>query len=732
MKPDIIKQVVEAALPHTEGLVFDLYPNGKRHGHEWCVGSLAGEPGDSLKINITKGVWKDFASGEKGGGDIVSLWAAAKGCKMSQAAEEVAEAIGFSVPTAKMRRGSHPKASATAAATVNVAPAPADDWIPQIVTDYTEMDPMTLKASAIYEYYNKSGDYVGHILRFDGPDGKRFVPRVHCYDSSADVLTEEWRSRGLPTPRPLYNLHKLTDKPGAGVVVVEGEKCADALQALFPDVVVVTWAGGANATDKTDFEPLRGRTLLFWPDNDDAGKKAMAGLVARYGGKVVEIPDDKPKGWDCADAIAEGWGRSEFEKLWANATVHGAQEPDLTAQKPKEIPLTVLQDPKALFAEYGIKTNRQGQPQVNMAGIYHYLVKHATWAGKIWYDTFRNRIRTNYLGPEKDWTDTDTARALLWFQRVAELGPAEKSHVDAAVSLIAQDTPRNWLTDWLKSLVWDEKPRLENWLQFACGTVADEYHASVGKNFILSLVARAFEPGCKVDTMPVFEGAQGAGKSTMLAILGGEYFAESHEQIGTKDFNLSLEGRWLMEISELHGMRPAEVERVKAVLSTATDRFRSPYDRHFKESPRQVVFAGTTNRDDWHSDDTGGRRFWPVRCGPINIEWLCTNREQLFAEAVARFNAGEKWWDVPETEAAAQIHDRRAEDPWEDDMREYLARNSTVTISHILDTILEVEVDKRTAAMSRRVGSILRGYGWKRQTVRDGGRPVRAWVKPKV
>jgi len=145
-----------------------------------------------------------------------------------------------------------------------------------------------------------------------------------------------------------------------------------------------------------------------------------------------------------------------------------------------------------------------------------------------------------------------------------------------------------------------------------------------------------------------------------------------------------------------------------------------------------VVFAGTTNRDDWHSDDTGGRRFWPVRCGPINIEWLCTNREQLFAEAVARFNAGEKWWDVPETEAAAQIHDRRAEDPWEDDMRECLARNSTVTISHILDTILEVEVDKRTAAMSRRVGSILRGYGWKRQTVRDGGRPVRAWVKPKV
>lgn len=672
------------ALSDYLGILQQWFPNGKRHGQEWCVGSLSGEPGDSLKINITKGVWKDFASGDSGS-DPVSLYAAIHGVSMLAAAKSIT--------------GDKPTL------TVTVAPTPTDDWVPQIVTDYTDMDPMTIKASAVHRYYNKSGEQVGHILRFDGPDGKRFVPRVHCYDSSADTLTEAWRSRGLPTPRPLYGLMGLVQRPTAQVIIVEGEKCADALQAALPEAVVISWAGGANGIRQTDLLPLQGRTLVAWPDNDEPGRKAMGEIA---GARVLEIHADKPKGWDCADAIAEGWTADQLRAFIGQPTI---AVPLVVVQSDLSTPIP---DAAALYATYGVAVNNRGEPKVNMAAIYHYLAKHATWAGKIWYDTFRNRIRTNYLGPEKDWNDTDTARALLWFQRVALLGPAEKTHVDAAVGLIAQDSPRNCMAEWLTSIIWDEVPRLADVLPVGFGAKRTPYTEAVGRCFAVSLIARVIRPGCKVDTMPVFEGSQGIGKSTALAILGGEFFAESHEQIGTKDFNLSLEGRWLMELSELHSMSASEVERVKAVLSTATDRFRSPYDRHFKESPRQVVFAGTTNRDDWHQDPTGGRRVWPVRCGAVDLVWLATNRDQIFAEALVQYHAGRDWYSVPHEDAAQEVANRRTDDPWEDVLRASLVEARTYASADILGGPLGIEIGKQSTKDARRLAGVMVSLGWMR------------------
>jgi len=688
-----IEQANTFALNRLEELLSLWLPNGKRKGDEWQVGSLAGEPGDSLKINIKKGIWADFAaSGDIRGSDPVSLYAALNNVKMIEAANTI---LGDK-------------------ASVNVVyapplPDPEDAWKPAQVDDYTVMDDMTLKASACYKYYNKSGDYVGHILRFDTPTGKRFVPRVWCYDSSADTLEVEWRSRGLPAPRPLYGLMRLVEQPSAQVVIVEGEKCADALQAALPEFVIVSWPGGANGIRQADLLPLNGREIIAWPDNDEPGKQAMAQIPNT---RVLEIPADKPKGWDAADAIAEKWTVEQLRAFVGHKVTEAnlvVVQADLT---------TPIADAKALFATYGVSTNKQNEPKVNMSVIYNYLASHPTWATRIWHDEFRNRIRTNYLGPETDWTDVDTNRALLWFQRVALLNAAEKSHVDSAVSLIAQDNKQNCLREWLETLAWDETARLQDLLPVGFGSKRTIYTEAVGRCFIVSLVARVVRPGCKVDTMPVFEGSQGIGKSTALAILGGEFFAESHEQIGTKDFNLSLEGRWLMELSELHSMNASDVERVKAVLSTATDRFRSPYDRHFKESPRQVVFAGTTNRDDWHQDPTGGRRFWPVRCGVVDLVWLAANREQLFAEAYVQYTSGQDWYSVPQEDAAQEVSNRRADDPWEDVLRTSLVEARTYTSADILSGPLGIEVGKQTTKDARRLSGVMIALGWTRVKLR--------------
>ena len=220
------------------------------------------------------------------------------------------------------------------------------------------------------------------------------------------------------------------------------------------------------------------------------------------------------------------------------------------------------------------------------------------------------------------------------------------------------------------------------------GAEDSDYTMAVGQNFIIGMVARVLRPGCKVDTMPVLEGAQGIRKSSGLGILGGKWFAELHQDIANKDFYLALPGKMLLEISEMHAFNRSESERLKGVVSCQIDRYRAPFDRRAVDHPRRCVFAGTTNRDDWNRDDTGARRFWPIVCGRIDLDWLAANRDQLLAEAVAKFNAGASWWDVPADDARREQDARRPEDPWQPTIANWLIGRSEVTITDILASCL--------------------------------------------
>lgn len=367
--------------------------------------------------------------------------------------------------------------------------------------------------------------------------------------------------------------------------------------------------------------------------------------------------------------------------------------------------------------------------RVNMSVVYRWLVRHPFWNGRIWFDSFRNRIRTNYQGYEQDWNDQATLYVLHWMQREADLMGCEKSHVIDAVQSLSRDVKRNCLQEWLTSLQWNGVERLPDFIHLAFGATQNAYTEAVGRCFIVSMVARAMKPGCKVDTMPVFEGAQGAGKSSALKILGGEFFSESLEDMGNKDFYLSLDGRWLMEIPELQSMTKVEVERIKAVLSRQIDSFRAPYGRCLEEHPRQVVFAGTTNRDDWHQDDTGGRRFLPIRCGNMNLEWLRENRDQLFAEAMVRLNRGESWWDYPTHLAAEEVAERHPDDPWEDELRNFLTAGKRYTTKELLARI-GIMTEQQTMVHSRRVATVMRRLGWKQSSVKtEAGTKQKMWLQ---
>ncbi|NPU98910.1 MAG: DUF3987 domain-containing protein [Candidatus Omnitrophica bacterium] len=166
--------------------------------------------------------------------------------------------------------------------------------------------------SKAWKYFNEEGNPVFYAVRFDLGDGKKdVIPQTLWRNKLTGAL--EWRWKAYPAPRPLYNLHCLAGHPDRPVVVVEGEKAADAAARLFPYHVITTSPGGCQAAGKTDWMPIKGRDVIVWPDADDPGLKyaddvaRLAHAAGAASVKVLPVLDEKPQGWDAADALAEGW-----------------------------------------------------------------------------------------------------------------------------------------------------------------------------------------------------------------------------------------------------------------------------------------------------------------------------------------------------------------------------------------------------------------------------------------
>lgn len=381
-----------------------------------------------------------------------------------------------------------------------------------------------------------------------------------------------------------------------------------------------------------------------------------------------------------------------------------------------------------LCAELQLQCNSRCIPHPNLNNAIRIIAGIPAIAEHIWWDEFLSRLRTDWCGAERNWSDADDIKLTVHVQSLLDMADISDSTIRKAVTAYAKDNPRNCARDWISGTQWDEIERLSNLMADAFGTAQDDYHAAIGRCWLTSIAARIMRPGCQVDYMPVFEGLQGGGKTSALRILGGAWFGELHEAIGTKDFFQSLEGVLIAEFSELHAFKRQEIERIKGIITSTNDRYRQSYGYRVEDHPRRCVFAGTTNRDDWNGDDTGARRFWPVRCGEINNEYLTANRDQLFAEALHRFKQGESWWDVPRELAEEQQAERRTQDPWQTQIEDWLQHRKECSISDVFEFVLEIEVARRDMAFNKRVASILHIAGWKKTKRKVAGRTLRVWT----
>jgi len=246
-----------------------------------------------------------------------------------------------------------------------------------------------------------------------------------------------------------------------------------------------------------------------------------------------------------------------------------------------------------------------------------------------------------------------------------------------------------------------------------------EYVYEVSRKWLISAVARALDAGCKADAVLILEGSQGAGKSTALRMLAGEeWFGDALPQMGSKDASDYLRGKWIVELAELSNINKAEVEIVKAFVSRTEERFRPAYGRSEICYPRQCVFAGTTNKADYLRDETGNRRFWPIKCGKIDTDMVKREREMLWGEAVRAYKSGEKWWLSRQVEEYARIEQesRLSVDEWTGVVANYCEGKIAVGISQIAQGAFEIQIKDVNRQTQNRISAILSAIGY----VRDG------------
>jgi predicted P-loop ATPase len=324
----------------------------------------------------------------------------------------------------------------------------------------------------------------------------------------------------------------------------------------------------------------------------------------------------------------------------------------------------------------GLMRNRSPRYMGNIANVITALLQDPVLIGCVGFDEMALSICLQQPVPgdlrftkSRAWSDDDTGRLQDYLQRTAQMGRLGRETVQQGVEVVAHMHPFHPVRDFLEGSVWDGRPRISAWLTRYLGVIDSEYARITGRMWLIGMVARPMQPGCKFDHLLILEGPQGVLKSTVAHALCDPWVSDQSLDIrgDARAASQHLRGIWLHELSELVFFRPADVEAIKAFLTRTQEKYLPRYGRNEVIEPRQCGFIGSTNQQVYLHDPTGNRRFWPQAVGTIDIPALARDRDQLWAEAVVAFRAGEPWWPDAHTEAAIIAPEqtaRYAADAW--------------------------------------------------------------------
>lgn len=527
---------------------------------------------------------------------------------------------------------------------------------------------------------------------------------------SVEEINEDGKKRFLPGGRKKGCFHVIGDpKPDGVMLVSEGWATGATLHEATGHPILVAFDTGNLAHAALEFRRSVKVDYLFCADDDSR-----------------KDPIDQNQGLEAATLAAEKT-RSRFCMVrFKDPGPNDSDFNDLAALEGMDAVRDLINDGLGCESIEPLICNKDGTPVPNEANAYR-LLQRSDWSKRIWIDDFRGKL-FKHDNKVSEVCDNDIFSISMDLQK--QIPRLSTVHVERAMTIIGSRNRKNEAREYLTCLVWDKKTRLDVIATKGFGASDTFYHRLILINFMIGAVARVMKPGCKMDNMIVLEGEQGSLKSTALEVIGGPWYAEVNESVQSKDFHLSLQGKMIIEIAELDSFSKAETTRIKQVITCQTDRYRKPYGHYTEDHPRTCVFVGSTNEDQYLRDHTGGRRFWPITCGNINVDWITQNRDQLFAEAFDLYQGGAPWWKIPEGEAHEEQEKRRRVDPWEETMIDYVhAQNNDVSVQEIL-TYLEVPKERWTQLDQNRVVKILRAHDFERYQHRTS--ELREWRYKKI
>jgi putative DNA primase/helicase len=550
----------------------------------------------------------------------------------------------------------------------------------------------------------------GKVAKYELPTGSHVILDVH------------------PRMQPLLG------NPQEPLWITEGIPKADALVSQSACAIALSGVWGFRGSNEHkgrvilpdwDHVALNGRTVYVVFDSDiyhkpdvEKALKALYTFLRTRGAipRLVQWPEEyRQQKWGVDDYLAQGYTLQ-----------------DLLAMVPPQGPLSHTPPHGTSHGITFAMNERGNHPRPALLNILYVLEQDQTWHGALGFNALLNDVvllqRPPYLRTEGPWmpravTEQDWAETANWLQRTYQL------YVSSAMAGEGLTTygcrfPFHPIYDYLSSLAWDGTPRLDTFLHVYCHVVDTLYSRAVSSKTLIAAVARIMEPGCKVDTMTIMEGDQGLGKSeAWRTLVSDEWFIDGLPDLHDKDAAQTLCGKWFVELAELSQFQRSEIETVKAFLSRPSDHYRPSYGRRAATFPRQQVFVGTTNAEHYFKDRTGNRRYWPVTVeAACDLAAIGRDRDQLWAEAVVRYQAGERWYmtEAQETLAREEQAIRLEPDDWEEPVLAYAAGKDRVTTKEIM--VEQFHWDNPalwTQANTKRVGAILRQAGWTSKPYRD-------------
>ena len=470
---------------------------------------------------------------------------------------------------------------------------------------------------------------------------------------------------------------------------------------------------------------------------------------APIGSKDAHFPSRSEAVWRVACELARAGCSADLIAGILVNPAHGISQAVLEKKRPNEYALREAKQALSVVSSSWPDVLKDGRPTATMRNAMLAMQRLGLHFA---HDLFRYRKTIEgALIQEYQGNLSDDACSALRHMIIDQFGiDVGKEATRDAAEILAISNAFHPIRNYVDGLQWDGSPRLDGWMSTYLGAEQTPLNSAIGRIVLIAAVRRVRSPGVKFDTILVLEGKQGVGKSSAVKILAGpENFSDQNIlTLESKAQMELLEGVWIYELCELEGLSRAETSKVKAFASRSTDHGRPAYGRFKERRPRQAVFVGTTNDDQYLRDTTGNRRFWPVKVAKIDLDGLNRDRDQLFAEAAHWEEKGESLVLPEELWSAAQIEQeaRVEDDPWIDILSklhpsdlDQVAGMVRVASSHLLWFTLDLKADRQQQFHLKRLAALMRKLGWEGpapikmadgSVVRGYQRPLSDWGNP--